>query len=189
MKTTIEFESGVNWKPWKQDYRFGSLVFIPEGEIFTKTDELRKKYDPVSADYSMPHMTLTQPFTKAPSKEDIMVIKNIFQGHKPFIISTGPIVTSPTGNLIWVDINPKENFVNLRNELHKTGLFRTDLPFTEGFVPHMTISEFGVDNSETLLKELNRAYVMDSKQQLAVSWVVPNEQFKFNVVQNFNLGK
>lgn len=169
------------WKEWMKSYKYGTLVFIPTGKVFNNIDLLRKEYDPESAKFSMPHMTLTQPFSKAPTESDIEKIKDIVEKYNSFEIITGPATTSPNERLIWVDVNPKKSFVELREKLHSLDLFRTDLPFTKGFVPHMTISEFGKTDNEVkeVVALINEKYDFQSHQKLKVKWIIPDDNFVF----------
>ncbi len=43
------YASGEQWKNWMKDYRFGTLVFVPNGDLRQTVDALRNEYDPLSA--------------------------------------------------------------------------------------------------------------------------------------------
>jgi 2'-5' RNA ligase len=173
----------VGWKKWMEDYQFGTFVFVPKNEIFENTKNLRQKYDPASARTSMPHITLTQPFSKRPTEEHIFLIKNIITSYDKFKIETGPVISSPNNKLIWIDINPKNEIIELRNLLHHTNLFRTDLPFTNNFIPHMTVSEFGENmNIESEIAKINKNHILTSREELTVKWIIPDDNFIFKDV-------
>lgn len=185
--TKLNYPNVKKWKDWMVSYKFGTLVFIPRGEVFENTNHLRRQYDPSSADYSMPHMTLTQPFSIAPTLNDVKRIQDVIDKFNVFEIETGPVISSPDKRLIWIDVNPKAPFKLLRNKLHDLGLFRTDLPFTEGFTPHMTISEFGnaSENMIEALDAINNSYNLDSKSNLEVTWIIPDDTFVFSERYSF----
>ena len=183
------FAIGANWKSWMQDFRFGTLAFVPTGDIRTSVDELRQKFDPISAQTSMAHVTLTQPLTQAPSSEDIQNIARIIQSFEQFQIQVGPATTSPNKRLLWLDIAPKEKILELREALHATGLFRTDLPLTKGFIPHMTISESGREPGEvqTINQDLNSLIKPWNTEFNSVAWIIPDENFTFLEYRKFDL--
>ncbi|WP_413583157.1 2'-5' RNA ligase family protein [Bdellovibrio sp. HCB288] len=183
------YASGDLWKIWMKDYRFGALAFVPTGDLRQTVDNLRNEYDPVSAKTSMAHVTLTQPFAKAPSKEDIESIERIAFVTDQFDIEVGPAVTSPNKRLLWLDISPKDPVLALRESLHETGLFRTDLPLTKGFIPHMTISEAGREPDEVQLinSTLNSKFRPWSVPFSSVAWIIPDEDFVFREYRQFVL--
>lgn len=45
-----------------KDFRFGTLVFLPAGELWEIGNRLRAQYDPSSAKTCAAHVTITQPF-------------------------------------------------------------------------------------------------------------------------------
>jgi 2'-5' RNA ligase len=183
------YASGELWKNWMKDYRFGALAYVPNGELRQTVDALRNEYDPTSAQTSMAHITLTQPFAKAPSQEEIENIERTIFATGKFDIEVGPATTSPNKRLLWLDINPKNVVLELREALHETGLFRTDLPLTKGFIPHMTISEAGREPNEVqaINSDLNSRYSLWSDSFSSVAWIIPDEEFVFRVHRLFDL--
>lgn len=142
------YSKGENWKRWMHNFRFGTLAFLPTGDLRTTADQLRAQYDPVSARICAAHVTITQPLSQAPDASQVSMIENVVSGFARFAARIGPATTSPNQRLVWLDVNPKEQVLAIRNRLHETGLFRTDLPFTTGFIPHLTISEKQRDAEE-----------------------------------------
>jgi len=185
------YSSGEQWHTWMKDFRFGTLVFIPSGDCRATVDRLRNEYDPDSAKTSMAHVTLTQPLTKAPTDDDVRRLETVIGGFRSFDISVGPAATSPNKRLVWFDVAPKESVLALREALHETGLFRTDLPLTKGFIPHMTISELRRDPEEVTStnKTLNSNYKPWSLEFGSVAWIIPDEDFVFREFREFELEK
>lgn len=183
------YAAGEQWKNWMKDFRFGTLVFVPSNDLKLIVDGLRNEYDPISAKTSMAHVTLTQPFAKAPLKEEIEAIQNIVCSFNKFDIEVGPATTSPNKRLLWLDITPKNSILALRENLHGTGLFRTDLPLTKGFIPHMTISEAGREpvDVDAINSDLNSKYRPWKNLFSSVVWIIPNEEFVFNEHRCFDL--
>jgi len=189
MTIRAQFSKGDNWKEWMQDFRYGTLAFLPEGDLRKTTDKLRGEYDPVSCETSMAHITLTQPLTKAPTNIEIEQIEKLIASFAKSQIQVGPATTSPNKRLIWFDVNPKDPVLVLREALHETGLFRTDLPLTKGFIPHMTISEAGREPSEvaTINEALNSNYKPWTVSFASIAWIIPDEDFVFKEYRFFDL--
>jgi 2'-5' RNA ligase len=180
---------GESWKSWMLDFKFGTFAFLPEGDLRATVDLLRGEYDPVSCETSMAHITLTQPFTKAPTEKEIEQLEKLIGSFAKFQSQVGPATTSPNKRLIWLDVNPKDPVLALREALHETGLFRTDLPLTKGFIPHMTISEAGREPNEVVAINvgLNAKYKPWTVPFASVAWIIPNEDFVFQEYRLFAL--
>ena len=76
----------------------------------------------------------------------------------------------------------------MRDYFHATGYFDLNLPYTDGFVPHMTISERGVENSEMVIPELNISIPGGIFECAEIAYMVPNSEFKFEIEDVFSLG-
>lgn len=180
---------GEQWKNWMKDFKFGTLVFIPDGDLRSIVDELRREHDPISAKTSMAHITLTQPFSKAISPDEIEKIEKIVLSANRFEVNVGPATTSPNKRLLWLDVDPKEPILALREALHETGLFRVDLPLTKGFIPHMTLSESGrePDDVQAINADLNSKFKPWTISFAAIAWIIPDEDFVFKEHRLFKL--
>lgn len=183
--------SNDNWKNWMKDFKFGTLVFIPSGELRNKVDSLRTFYDPTSAKTSMAHITITQPFSKALTNNEIQKIQNLISNFASFEFTVGPATTSPNKKLIWLDISQKESILAIRENLHELGLFRTDLPLTKGFIPHMTISEAPRSPEEvnSINNVLNTQLKPTSLWFNSIVWILPDQKFVFHEHHTFQLKK
>jgi 2'-5' RNA ligase len=184
------YSVGLEWKNWMKDFRFGTLVFLPTGELLDVVNELRRQYDPISAKTSEAHITLTQPFTKAPTEAQIAEVARVIVGHKAFEVQIGPVTSAPNQRLLWLSVTPKDLVLNLREDLHGAGIFRTDLPLTKGFIPHMTVSESHREPNEVnlIIKDLNAKYQPWHVPFISVAWIIPDENFVFKTHRLFKLG-
>ncbi len=90
--------------------------------------------------------------------------------------------------MIYLPVVPRHRIERLRSVLLATGLFRLDLPHTDGFVPHLTLSEFGTAPIAALGAELPHPQAMSFFVE-AVAWAVPDEAFHFTVRRTFRLGR
>ena len=174
-----------------KDFRFGTLVLLPTGDLRQISDRLRQKFDPISARTCAAHITITQPFTVTPTKQDIQKVQGLIVSFSRIKTQIGPATTSPNKRLIWLDVNPKNSVLRLRDELHETGLFRTDRPFTKGFIPHLTISENQRDPEEvvSILDDLNSKYKPRHILFDAVAWIIADDDFVFHEHYSFRFMK
>lgn len=126
---------------WQRTYQFGMLLIVPPASVCEVIDPLRKLYSPIAQSYFQTHVSVTQPFLHPPTPDVLAEIEAIVSGFRSFSITYGPLRTWSSGRIIFFEIQPADVILELRENLHKTGMFNLSLPFTEGFVPHMTIQE------------------------------------------------
>jgi hypothetical protein len=102
----------------------------------------------------------------------------------------GAAKTSPNKKLLWLDVAPKAPVLKVRESLHSMDLFRTDLPLTKGFLPHLTISEAAREPEENfkIIVGLNSKLDPHSTSFDRVSWIIPNEDFIFHEHMSFAVG-
>lgn len=172
-----------------KDFRYGTLMLIPEGPLFHTAHKLREIYDPLSAKTSPPHLTVTQPFSQPLDAEAEKRITDLLLNIAGFKVQIGPATTSPNQQLIWLDVSPKEPVLEIRELLHETGLFRTDLPLTKGFIPHLTVSEARRNPNEvkTILDQLNKEHSPLEVNFKSLVCSVPDNDFVFNEIKVFKL--
>ena len=177
---------------WKNLYRPGTLTIWPHGAIADTANRLRATYDPVSQANCPAHITLTQPFLSPPDDHVLSTLVDIAADTAPFEICAGPIQRFGKSNVLKFDINPKGPILDLRHRLHDTGCFNLSLPFTEGFIPHMTISEYGPIQGESvteLAEELNKTTPTGRFVCSAFAFIVPDSNFVFSEQRRFHLGR
>jgi 2'-5' RNA ligase len=184
-----QYATAETWQPWMKDFRFGTLVFIPSGELRKVADRHREELDFISAQTSSAHITLTQPFAVAPTPEQLAQIETLIQAHAGFEVQVGPATTSPNKKLLWLDVLPKENVLALREGLHETGLFRTDLPLTKGFIPHLTLSEHprAPEEVQSLIRIFNSKHRPWKVPFSSVVLIIPDTDFVFQEFRTFSL--
>lgn len=173
---------------WKLDFKYGMFLIWPEEEVRTMVNELREKYDPESQRVCEAHITLTQPFLDKPSDDTWKLIESTLSDFKPLTIHFGPIEPFGSSAVVKFDIEPKDKLLAMRKGLHDTGLFNLALPFTEGFIPHMTIAESGLESAKDALQlatELNQRIKQGSFQCKEVTYVQPDESFHFETIRSF----
>jgi 2'-5' RNA ligase len=182
----------VTGKPegWVIPYLPGSLVILPPREVRERVNRLRRKYDPVSAWRIPPHITVTQPFRAEPGAAELALISRVLIDHQPVTLRFGPLRNFLPYPCIWFDVQPAEAVLALREELHRTGLFNTDLSYTDGFIPHMSITD-GTPAAESTERLFRRVANRVRGGEFRVDELVytrPDWQFRFLPVKSFDLG-
>ena len=135
---------------WEHPYLPGALIIVPPLDIRHRVNRLRRRYDPRSADTVGAHVTVAQPFRYEPGQAELARVRRVLAGFEPFTVTFGPLKNFLPYPCIWFDIRPAERVLAMRRALHSTGLFNTDLEYTDGFVPHMSITDGTPDADETL---------------------------------------
>lgn len=187
----MKYADGAEWKTWMRDYNYGTFAFIPGGDLLQTVNALRGQFDPVAAQTCVAHVSLTQPLISPVTPEQLRSIESVIRSFRSFRFEVGPVTTSPNKRLLWLDVSGKETIVKLRDALHNLGLFRTDLPLTKGFIPHMTISEAGRDPAEVsaIISDLNMRINSWTAEFDAVSWIIPDQNFVFQEYHRIHLSQ
>ena len=172
-----------NWEEWQKPYRYGVIVIQPPDEIRELVNKQREEYDPLSQSYSEAHITVTQPLLMELSEIEWDSTLRIVEGFGPFQIDYGPINSFLPYPCIWYEIKPAEKVLDLRQALHRTGFYNLSLPHTEGFIPHMTITE-GLSGPIVDEKLYNRIQGESSQGTFLceqLTYIVPDDKFYFQI--------
>jgi len=171
------------WADWQKVYSHGSFVIWPIDHVRETVNRLRHEYDPVSQSYCEAHITLTQPLLRQPSEKEWDNLSDLVSGFNSFEIRYGPINTFLPYPCIWFEINPSEIVLALRQALHASGLFNLDLPHTDDFIPHMTITEGQSDIEVTndLFAKLRAEIPGGTFNCTEITLIVPDHRFHFGV--------
>ncbi|MEO1037457.1 MAG: 2'-5' RNA ligase family protein [Pseudomonadota bacterium] len=178
-----------SWLPWQRVFRHGTLVIHPPPEMGQTLDELRRKFDPVNHGYAQAHVTLTQPFRAVPTDANLSAVAAVIGEASAFEITLGPTGFFPDDHVLYLEVHPVDRVLALRGELHALGLFDLSLAHSENFVPHLTITErkSSSDIERELISRLGAHVPGDRFQCEAVTFICPNEAFRFEVVRKFAL--
>lgn len=177
------------WSEWQLDYLHGLFVIWPPDEVRRVVNRLRHAYDPTSQATIEAHVTLTQPFLARPGDQEWALLAEIVAGFAPFEIRYGPVDTFFPNPVIYLAIQPQERLLALRQALHQTGLFNLALPYTDDFVPHMTIAEGRSDKAvdELMLAEVRSLAPQGAFLLSEVVCVTPDERFHFGINKRLRL--
>jgi 2'-5' RNA ligase len=182
----VNFPAGSTWPTWQRAYRYGALVIEPPRELASVLDPIRQRLDPVSADRVGAHITLTPPFAAAPSPADEERVGSAVRAIASMKLQLDRPSQFTGSSVIYLPVVASQQFDRLRTVLLGTGLFRLDLPHTNDFVPHLTLSEFGTASATALGADVPPPDAMEFIVE-AVAWVVPDEAFRFTVRRRFAL--
>jgi 2'-5' RNA ligase len=172
-------------------FRYGTFIIRPPVDVRTTVNALRARYDPTSHAVSEAHVTLTQPFVVEPEDETWRAIDAVCAAHEPFEIEFGPLHTFLPYPCVYLDIQPADIVLRLRADLHALGMFNLTLPYTEGFVPHMTISDHyvGEERTREIFAELRDNAPEGTFLCDRITWIVPDDRFTFRVAREVRLGR
>jgi 2'-5' RNA ligase len=175
---------------WESPFLPGALVILPPARVQQRLNRLRRKYDPMSAWTIPAHITVTQPFRQEPDADALMLVELTVGRHRQMAMRFGPLRNFLPYPCIWFEVQPAETLLALRDDLHRSGLFNTDLPYTEGFVPHMSVTDGTpgpVETEELYRKLVNRVRGGDFPATEVV-YTRPDWRFRFLPVRAFALG-
>ncbi len=181
----MSFADGSGWADWRRDYVHGALVIEPPADLAAILDPIRMRLDPASAERIGAHITVTPPFSGAPMPTEEARVSSVVGSMPPLDVQLGQPRRFEGSSVIYLPVVDPTPILNLREALLGTGLFAMDLPHTTGFVPHLTLSEFGTtpDAASTVIPDpVTRAFRVGE-----VAWVTPNEEFTFTVRRTFLL--
>ena len=180
-----------DWADWQLNYIHGLFVLWPPDTVRQAVNRLREKYDPVSLATIEAHVTLTQPFLSRPGGDEWARLAQIAASFKPLEVRYGPVNTFFPNPVIYLEIQPRERLLALRQALHETEFFNLTLPYTDDFIPHMTIAEGRSDTSvdEQMLAEVRSkapsgTFVLDE-----IIYTVPDSHFRFEVSKRLPLAR
>jgi len=179
-----------HWKDWQKAYQFGTIVIWPPDEVRKRVNSQRETYDPVSQSFCETHITVTQPLIKNLSNDEWDQVQRIIKGFDSLKINYGPLNSFLPYPCIWYEIEPAEKVLDIRHALHKIGFFSLTLKYTEGFIPHMTITEgqSGPPVDESLLELLQGESESGSFQCKELTFIKPDEWVRFQVKRTLSLG-
>jgi len=179
------------WPEWQKVYKHGTLVIWPPDRVGEVVNRLRHQYDPVSQSFCGAHITLTQPFLRQPSSNEWDELCEVVSSFESFEIQYGPINTFLPYPCIWFEIHPSELVLAIRQALHATGMFNLDLPHTQDFIPHMTVTEgqSDIDVNQELFTKLRAEMSGGSFICPDIAYIVPDRVFHFGIQRRLLLGK
>lgn len=121
------------------------ILIFPQFENVSVIDEIRKKYDPNYLNVP-PHITLVFPFESNISKEQLLAhVKNTLHNTKCFCLKLGNLVKKHSKEYyLMLEVTEGSDKVKELHEKLYEGILANFKPsWPDGFMPHMTIGQFG----------------------------------------------
>lgn len=148
----------ASWEPWQREYEHGAWELFPPDDVTALVDELRERFDPISAAICGAHVSLSEPLPDPLRRDQLEELACALADVGPIELRFGPVVQLGPGRGIVYAIGPAEPFLELRRKVHATSVFAgRPLPRATR-PPHLTIAEFIDDaRSDELLAELSGA--------------------------------
>jgi 2'-5' RNA ligase len=158
-------------------YRHGALVLPLDGSEWAPIAHARTLFDPGSAALIGPHVTMTPPFLEAPSAAARDRLRAIVAARLPVTLVIGGAARFAGSDVVYLRVEPRGPLVRLHTQLLATGLFAAFPWAGQAFVPHVTISEFGVDPAGAE----RAAWSIPSSRIVAraLAWVAPGADASF----------
>ena len=177
------------WKAWQRDYRLGLILILPPEEIAVRIDRLREEHDPISVATSPAHISLSDPLSREMTPELRDEILGILTQIPPFELHFGKPIASSRYAGVSHPVGPQEAIDTLKAALHVSSAFH-GRPYKRRSIPaHMTIAEFlSIDDGLRLCDQLQATAPGGSFVCEKLSFLVPDEQFVFRLVDEFALG-
>lgn len=170
-------------------YACGTLVIWPPDEVREVVNFWRSRFDPQSQAICEAHITLTQPFLWEPDEHEFDLIKHVVASHRSFRIEYGPLNSFLPYPCVYLEVRPSEPILRLRDDLHHLGMFDLTQPHTEGFVPHLSITDGYPDaeQSRLILAALERDAPRGTFICARASYIRPDDDYHFKIERQFSL--
>jgi GNAT superfamily N-acetyltransferase/2'-5' RNA ligase len=173
------------------DFLYGLCVILLPEPVNTLVGRLRQRFDPVSAAFVPPHITVSQPLAVPLVGARTRRLRHIAHEFAPFGVAYGPARTFPESIVDYLAVEPQSAILAIRNRLHETGWFRLDMPHTDDFVAHITIREHAgaVDNDPGGIHEaVDDAVKPGTFRCGALAVLAPGSTDRFRPIARFRLG-
>jgi 2'-5' RNA ligase len=184
------YPAAMTWLDWQKPYRLGVILVLPPEPVRSRINFLRARYDPQSHKNVEAHISLTVPLQKEPDERHWAELERIVSRFQAIPISYGPLVPFLPRPGAAFDIQPQAQLDKLRLALEVSEVFLGAPPRQYPFWAHMTIAEFvTVETTKQLVRDLQDerastgSFVCDH-----LTYVVPDEQFRFTEWRSLNLG-
>ncbi|UVI29306.1 2'-5' RNA ligase family protein [Paenibacillus spongiae] len=141
---------------------------------------IREKVDAQSASGCDAHISLTLPLPGPLREPQCNELKRIASTIQPFTIHYGPLMNYLPHPGVCLAIEPQDKLDLLRTALEAAPVFEGAPQRRYPFSAHMTLAEFvTVDRSKELMVELQDTAPAGDFLCTAVSYAVPDENFRF----------
>ncbi len=187
--TQIEYAETTGWEEWMNEYKFGVLSIFPPSDVMEIVNKLRQKYDPKSASIAPAHISLSEPLTSPITNGQLEELRKALESIEPFEMHYGPLRDFPPYPGVTYAITPEDMFMELRELIHGTSIFKNSPLTRKDRAPHMTIAEFiTAEETARLMEELQDKISEGSFFCNEIELAVPDKNFNFKRVLKIPLG-
>ncbi len=185
----IEYSETTGWEEWMNEYKYGAFYIYPPTGVIERVDDLRERYDPKSSAICQAHISVSDPLTGPITDEQIEELIYALSRIPDFEITYGPLRSFPPYPGVTYTITPEDKFMELRQAIHQTSIFK-DSPLTrKDRHPHMTIAEFiTVEETDRLLQDLQSKVPEGTFVCNEIELAVPDKSFYFQRTLKLPLG-
>jgi 2'-5' RNA ligase len=178
------------WERWQRAYRYGVLLIYPPDPFLSAVNSLRARHDPRSYAICEAHVSLTVPLPGPLSEAQWRELEAIVATIDPVPSRYGPLMDYLPHPGVCLAIAPQDALDRLRIALEGTSAFAGAAPRRYPFSAHMTIAEFAsVEETEALMVVLRDVAPQGEFLCEAVSYAVPEEEFRFSERRRLRLGR
>jgi 2'-5' RNA ligase len=175
------------WEPWQHEYLHGGFYVFPPSQVAQVVDELRRRYDPISAAICGAHISVSEPLSAPLSATQLQELREVLESVSPFDLHYGPLTQLGAHPGVVYAISPTEPFLELRRRIHATAAFTgRPLPRAER-APHMTVAESITFELAAKLLEEQRSAPTGSFRCHEVALAIPDSSFQFRPILSIPL--
>ena len=177
------------WEDWQKEYRFGVILIYPPEPILSRVNALRAEHDSRSHSYCDAHISLTVPAPSAIADDQWERLQSVAATYRAIRLTVGPIRVYPQHPGVTLAVEPQAELARLCGSLESVPPFTDAPPRRWPFSAHMTVAEYLTwEQSERLAARLSSSVVPAEFECSAVSWAVPDENFRFTERRRLPLG-
>lgn len=177
------------WIEWQKEYRYGALFIFPPAGIIERVDALRRTYDPKPAAAAPAHISLSEPLPGPLTEGQVEELRKALMRVQPFEVHFGPLRDFPPYPGVAFAITPEEPFMELREAVHATTIFRDSQLARRDIAPHMTIAEFiTLEETARMLESLRNNVREGDWLVTSIEYAIPDEKVHFHRVLTLPLG-
>ncbi|MBV9897088.1 MAG: 2'-5' RNA ligase family protein, partial [Chloroflexi bacterium] len=189
MESSFAYADTSGWAEWQKEYLYGALYIFPPGGIIEAVDQLRRRYDPRSANAAQAHISLSEPLPGPLTGSQVEELRRIASQFEPFMLHYGPLRSFPPYPGVTYAISPEDQFMQLRAAIHSISIFKDSRLSRKDIPPHMTIAEFiSMEETERLLGALSGKGPQGAWLVRDIEYAVPDEHLYFHRVLTIGLG-
>lgn len=139
--------------------------------------------------YHRGHISLSEPLPGPLTEGQVEELRKALMRVQPFEVHFGPLRDFPPYPGVAFAITPEEPFMELREAVHATTIFRDSQLARRDIAPHMTIAEFiTLEETARMLETLRNNVREGDWLVTSIEYAIPDEKVHFHRVLTLPLG-